>query len=369
MRAFIFAAIVLALPCTGVVADTCLMKDGRLFEGNITAEDATSVTIERVVGGIPVTLKIKREEIAEINKGASASDPVSPPTSAPALDPETQARVDNLKHEVEGLRNQQTEYQKQLRNTPRTTNTHRVQPGETLGDMFRSQNRGPEPNPAYAELEEQIRKTKEAITTKTKEISNLISDPSYREAATNAAKAAEKERAEVMADLKKRFADPTVVADQSVGVLYDSKVILEVAVASGTEQIPLRKAMLYKALLLNLSTAAQDSVAVARARPDTDFLVVNYKFKFETKAGLLRSAQGYVLLCQIDQVWWPVQINVDGISSYWESFQHPLVTPSLFDQYAAKFLGHRVAEQGRVFVKMPGRAPTSQPTPSPNIRK
>ncbi|MFG0275375.1 MAG: hypothetical protein ACF8QF_09995 [Phycisphaerales bacterium] len=58
-------------------ADRVVMKDGRVFEGTITKETRTSVTIDAVVANIQTTMTLSKREIESIEKGPA-------PSAAPA---------------------------------------------------------------------------------------------------------------------------------------------------------------------------------------------------------------------------------------------------------------------------------------------
>jgi len=275
------------------------------------------------------------ERMAVLEKDWQTNRQANPPKAArPSLDPESQALVDRLKREARILRQQQAELEAQLRKTPRTTNFHRLKPGETIGDIF-AKRVGPGPNPDYEALAKQIQRIRHAVNAKNKQVLDFIDDSvDGRKAAVEASKKADaleaEEKGKVLAVLKKRCADPRAVADRLVAVLLEEKAILEAAAVGGVEAIDPRKALLYKAMVLDMSIAANDRDKVARAQPSMRFCSVNYRFKFVTDAGLVRFNQGYVLLCNIDGVWWTLQINVDGLAPYWQSYEHPLATPTLW---------------------------------------
>jgi hypothetical protein len=278
------------------------------------------------------------ERMAVLEKDWQTNRQAKPPKSErPSLDPKTQALIDKLKGEILELRRQQADMEKQLSKTRPTK--REVVPGLIGGGPWGpggSKTRPTNaiaidvPNPVYVRLKERIQKAKASIAEKTKEITDLRDNPARRVAAVEAAKTADAERAAVLADLKKRCGNPTTVADRTVAILHTSEAILEAPKALGSEAIHPRKELLYKAMLLRMSTAAEDWDSVRRAQPSMDFFAVNYRFKFVTEAGLVRFNQGYVLLCKIDHVWWPIQVNVDGLDPYWQCYEHPLVTPTLW---------------------------------------
>jgi ATP-dependent protease ClpP protease subunit len=83
MRAMVccLAALVVAASAS---ADRVVMKDGRIFEGTITKETRTSVTIDAVVANIPTTMTLSKRDIDSIEKGPAPAAPSSEPTSTPA---------------------------------------------------------------------------------------------------------------------------------------------------------------------------------------------------------------------------------------------------------------------------------------------
>ena len=77
------AALVMAASAS---ADRVVMKDGRVFEGVITKETRTSVTIDAVVANIPTTMPLSKRDIESIEKGAAPAAPSGSPASAPERD-------------------------------------------------------------------------------------------------------------------------------------------------------------------------------------------------------------------------------------------------------------------------------------------
>jgi len=64
------------------LADRVVMKDGRVFEGRITEETRTSVTIDARIANIPTTMTLSKREMRAIEKGA-----VAEPTPEAAPEP------------------------------------------------------------------------------------------------------------------------------------------------------------------------------------------------------------------------------------------------------------------------------------------
>jgi hypothetical protein len=292
---------------------------------------------------------IKEIELKDLPRGFF--DPPKP-TTQPAesrasadvtpLDAESQALVDRLRGEVAALRKDLADDQRQLSVTPKTTRkVIQLQnpdgsPSENFGSRWQPTNAlaYDETNPDYSDLMEKIREKREAIASKNQEIADIVSTPSKRAAAVDASKAETEERALVLAELKRGFGDPTAVADEVVAVLLESKAIEDPTKTVGDEPVPQEKALLYKAMILNMRTAAEDRSFVAAAKPYIGFRAVSYSFRFVTEAGLIRVNRGYVLVCNIDGVWWPLQANVDGIAPTWQSYEHPLATPALWQRIA-----------------------------------
>ena len=217
-----------------------------------------------------------------------------------------------------------------------------------------------EPNPKYTKLEQQIQTTEDSIASIEKDISDLVRDPARRpelvekygvsapeggtEEELKEDPAAAEERAKVIAFLRKGCGQPTSDANRVISVFKRNKSIEEASEPVSTERVDYRKELLYKALILNMSTAADDYGSVKAAEPKMDFRVINYDFKFITQAGFVRHNQGYVLVCGIDGVWWAIQANIDGTGPAWESYVHPLVTKKTWD-YAVE--EYRKEKQGQ----------------------
>jgi len=316
-------------------ADTVTTKDGRKLTGEILKQDDTGLDLKIKFGVVRIAAKdiesVTKESFSKGREGPSEAS--TQPEKAP-LDPESQALTEKLRKEIAEHRKELAGQQKELAKTPRTTEWHRVQPGDGVGGMFRK--RGPEPNPDYSALQAQIQKVQLLITVKNTQIADLNAGGAARQVVLDAARKAEaqaakdrEERARVVAELQKRFGGPVTTADQAVAILLDAKALLDSSAAVSKETVDSSKALLFKSLILGLSIAAKNRDAVVKAPPAMSFCAVNYNFKFITQAGLERHNLGYVILCEIDEVWWPVEINIDGMSAYWEAMEHPLVRSGL----------------------------------------
>jgi hypothetical protein len=241
--------------------------------------------------------------------------------------------VDELRKEIATLRQELTAYQKQLKRE-RATVRKVYSPAAGFGPGALDSVALDEPNPQIDVLRRKIAAARDAISRSTKEIGDLM-NPAKSEATLQAANRTAEERKTVLATLQRSFGDPVAVADQAVKNLAAAKVIEGVPNGdAGTDDVPARKALLYKAMILNMGTSAEHWDSVRVARPEMTFKAVKYEFKFVTRAGLVRVNTGYILLCGIEDVWWPMQANVDGVEPEWEAYRHPITTPVLWQQVA-----------------------------------
>jgi hypothetical protein len=284
MREIIISSLSILSVCGSyALADVILMGDGREITGHIVAEDSQSVIVDAMVRGIRAKLQLPRQEIREIRRGelpegffesqAAATQPASatqPAGRTPAMEGAVKEKIGRLTSEIESLRKDIAECQKQLRAAPATVRkTYRVDPrildsrilkeAERFkpqgGTPFQPVELGPrdryphggevvdastglplqqvdEPNQEIPTLKEKIRKARHAISAKNQEIADLR-NPAIQAVPPQSQVAMERLREDIkslrenLAELRGKLAETPpqtdwhrVSADDTVGTLF-----------------------------------------------------------------------------------------------------------------------------------------------------
>ena len=304
-----------------------------------------------------------------------------------AIDPDAQSLIDERTREIAALRKELPQLAKALRMMPvtRTTVIDMVvsDPGESGSHPEKMAIK--EPNPEYPILQERIRHANQLIDAKMKEIADLRLNSARRAPMIRAWKAAAERQKAISSRLKDGFGSPRAVADQVVALLRESREVREATAArlpntqmvrdqyglnhivsniynaEGARRVDPGLCLSAEGRILNMTTAFD-----YRVGPTMMFWAVDYNFEFIAKGGFVRVNTGHVLLCEIENVFWPVVIDIDGVQPFWESYEHPLATPACWDRILTAWKDHaeRYAIVGlnpRLIVTASSSAPTSEP--------